>query len=189
MFKDLRCDKVGKEIIIGEKRNSWTVLGEVPKDLRPYKRERHIYVRCDCGTESVITLKNFWYDKSKACTKCRTQKSNAACTRIWEPIEANDHYLIPLNNGYYTLIDKEDLDKVIGNNWFFNRGYASNSDRDNSRTRLLHRIIHNTPNGMITHHINGNKLDNRKSNLETMSREDHCLHHNDYIHSFKKRWK
>ena len=44
-----------------------------------------------------------------------------------------------------------------------NSGYASICIK--SKETPLHRYIIGTPKGMQTHHINGNRLDNRKANL------------------------
>ena len=69
-----------------------------------------------------------------------------------------------------TFIDKEDLDKVVtkGYTWVL---YISNKEpyaiaNTPSGRVYLNRFILDTPEEMITHPINLNTLDNRKSNLE-----------------------
>ncbi|MEA3321185.1 MAG: hypothetical protein U9Q88_14345 [Bacillota bacterium] len=68
-----------------------------------------------------------------------------------------------------TLIDKEDLARVIGNGytWSYFKGngepYAVTGTAEGRI--YLHRFIMNTPKGMVTDHINHDTLDNRKSNL------------------------
>lgn len=71
-----------------------------------------------------------------------------------------------------TIIDKEDLDKVLnsGYTWVYyvhrNKNYAiSNSPQGRI---YLHNFIMNTPENMITEHVNHNTLDNRKSNLNNV---------------------
>lgn len=76
------------------------------------------------------------------------------------------------------IIDKEDFDKVKVCNWKFRRDcqtfYACNS-----RNGMIHRLIMNCPDDMKVDHINGNGLDNRKSNLKivTDKQNSHNFHH------------
>lgn len=75
---------------------------------------------------------------------------------------------------YNILIDEDDLEKVSKYKWYINRdGYAQsrksrleNPERKQEQIKL-HRFILNlkSNDGNIVDHINGNKLDNRKSNL------------------------
>lgn len=81
---------------------------------------------------------------------------------------------IPLSNGDFALVDDEDFDRLMamGKWWVDKDGYAVKSATfraengiKKSLKILMHREILNVPIGMITDHINGNKVDNRKSNL------------------------
>jgi hypothetical protein len=68
----------------------------------------------------------------------------------------------------WALIDDEDFDLVNQYKWFLHqKGYVdANAIVNGKRTRIkLHRLIMNFPKGKQIDHINGNKLDNRKSNL------------------------
>lgn len=70
---------------------------------------------------------------------------------------------IILTKGEIALIDDIDLPLVKGYTWFNNCGYAqSHSSYYNF---LMHQIIMETKNGEMVDHINGNGLDNRRSNL------------------------
>lgn len=40
-----------------------------------------------------------------------------------------------------------------------------------------HRLVMGLPDGMVVHHINENKLDNRPENLQIMTRTDHIILH------------
>lgn len=80
---------------------------------------------------------------------------------------------IPLTQGKLTIVDDEDYDFLnqwkwswLKNNW---GGYAVRGTRCRKEHRqnmiYMHRFIINTTKGMEVDHVNGNKLDNRKSNL------------------------
>ncbi|NMM64073.1 hypothetical protein HBE96_15630 [Clostridium sp. P21] len=69
-----------------------------------------------------------------------------------------------------TIIDKEDLDKVInsGYTWVPFKSHSENYAVANTADGriYLHDFIMNTTDGTITKHINLNTLDNRKANLK-----------------------
>lgn len=70
---------------------------------------------------------------------------------------------IQLTKGVLAIVDDDDYERVNSLSWYFNGRYASR--REKNKTVLLHRFIIGTPPGLVTDHINGNRLDNRKSNL------------------------
>lgn len=76
--------------------------------------------------------------------------------------------IIPLSQGKFAKVDDEDYERLMLRKWHWNiRGYAISSTYINRKVGCLymHRVIMNTPEGMQTDHINGDKLDNRKENL------------------------
>lgn len=86
-----------------------------------------------------------------------------------------EHAKIPLSgkNGKdkYMLVDVEDVPVIAKYKWHLSdTGYALN--RSNHTNIRAHRLIMQTPQGMDTDHINGDKLDNRKSNLRICTRSD-----------------
>ena len=62
------------------------------------------------------------------------------------------------------FIDDEDYPIVLQHTWHCSH-YGYIATRHNGSILFLHRLIMNTPNEIKTDHINGNKLDNQKSNL------------------------
>lgn len=79
--------------------------------------------------------------------------------------------------GKFALIDDEDYDRLSEFNWYFHpTGYTYSIIKINGipTTVLMHRYINNTPSGLDTDHINGNRLDNRKENLRSCSHSDNC---------------
>lgn len=65
-----------------------------------------------------------------------------------------------------TLIDVEDIAKVSQYKWHLHQEYVATAfARGKASPILLHRFLMNAIKGQEVDHINGNKLDNRKSNL------------------------
>jgi hypothetical protein len=86
---------------------------------------------------------------------------------------------IPLNHGYVTLVDDEDVGKVSIGTWRLRRNknalYAVRSLRKGGhRTLYLHRFILDPPPHLEVDHINGNGLDNRRANLRLCTHERNC---------------
>ncbi len=76
--------------------------------------------------------------------------------------------LIPLTRNKFAIIDSEDFERISKYKWnCLKTGYASTSvgGRKNKIMLYMHRVIMFPCNGFVIDHINGNKLDNRKSNL------------------------
>jgi len=75
---------------------------------------------------------------------------------------------IELSRNQVTIVDDEDFDILNQYKWFCsNSGYAMRAPWPTQKPKhlIMHRIILNCPKGLQVDHINGNKLDNRKSNL------------------------
>lgn len=75
---------------------------------------------------------------------------------------------IQLTKGEFAIVDYDDFQYLSEFNWCLdNRGYAvrRRSRKLGACPILMHRAIMNPPNHRVVDHINGNKLDNRRSNL------------------------
>jgi hypothetical protein len=90
--------------------------------------------------------------------------------------------LIPLTQGLFATVDLEDLERAKQFKWYPQRArridgseriYVSRNipARDGKKTmEKLHRFILNAAAGLDVDHVNGDGLDNRKSNLRECSR-------------------
>lgn len=74
---------------------------------------------------------------------------------------------VPLTSGRHAIIDSDDFDSIRGVYWQFLDGYAVNTVRINGKRQKLsmHTLIAKRPDGYQVDHINGNRADNRKTNL------------------------
>lgn len=76
---------------------------------------------------------------------------------------------IKIGRNLFALIDEEDYELLLKYNWGADRqktgGHYVVSRPKNSKRIYMHRLLMNCPEGMIVDHIDGNKLNNRKSNL------------------------
>ena len=80
--------------------------------------------------------------------------------------------LIQLTKGKQAIVDDDDYEELNQFKWYSNNGYVCRAIKINGvyKTIPLHRTVNKTPIGLETDHINRNKLDNRKSNLRSVSR-------------------
>ena len=84
---------------------------------------------------------------------------------------------IPLSQGMYAIVDKDDYKWLVKWKWSVlhantPRPYAVRMhEKDGKKGQLLmHRQILNTPDGYDTDHIDGDTLNNRRSNLRIATR-------------------
>lgn len=81
------------------------------------------------------------------------------------------------NSNKYALVNDEDFDHLNRYKWYLSGdGYAINNGRGVGSS-LMHRNILNPDKGICIHHINENKLDNRRNNLLTCTIKEHRKYH------------
>jgi len=102
--------------------------------------------------------------------------------------------LIKLASGGHAIVDDEDVERVSKHRWHLTGGYCATvmkTDGKWKRMLMHHFIIGKPPRRMVTDHANGNKLDNRRSNLRFATHSQNA--HNTYRHKsntsgFKGVW-
>lgn len=78
---------------------------------------------------------------------------------------------VPLTRGHVAVLDVSDLPFVVGKNWYAlvvkDTAYACRNVllETGYRVFLMHRVIMGEPVGMVIDHIDGNGLNNTRSNL------------------------
>lgn len=90
---------------------------------------------------------------------------------------------IPLQGGFYMLIDPDWFEYMIWFPWYAKKSnsqyYACCKMTDGKSVWFVraHRVIANTPDHLICHHINRKTLDNRRANLQNMSFFEHAKYY------------
>ena len=80
--------------------------------------------------------------------------------------------VIPLTQGKFAKVDADSFDFLSPKKWRYQKcgsvGYAARTERAADGSRhcvLMHRLLMGVPDGYVVDHINGDPLDNRRSNL------------------------
>lgn len=85
-------------------------------------------------------------------------------TKVWR---------IPLTQGKFALVDEGDFEYLSQLKWWIAKGgYAISWDRVRKKTVLMHRLLLDCPKNLYVDHINGDKLDNRRSNIRVATKAD-----------------
>ena len=87
---------------------------------------------------------------------------------------------IRLTKGKFAIVDDADLGLLGQWKWHSVAQYAARREyvpggKGKSTYILMHRFINNTPEGMDTDHINHDGLDNRRSNLRTVTHQQNAF--------------
>ena len=86
---------------------------------------------------------------------------------------------IPITKGHVAVVDDNDYERISQYSWCYHGdGYAArgyNKDKRVVIEKMHHLIIGKPPKGMVVDHINGNKLDNRKSNLRFVTHQQNSF--------------
>src|SRR3954463_12256023 len=75
----------------------------------------------------------------------------------------------------YATVDDDLFDILNEFRWTLRAGYARAWDYENEKNIYMHRFIAQTPEGMVTDHINRVKLDNRRENLRVCTPEQNSI--------------
>jgi hypothetical protein len=81
--------------------------------------------------------------------------------------------IINLSQGKTSLVDSEDFDRINNHKWSYHprKHLEYGRGRVGGKMVYLHRFIMNFPKGKEIDHINGNGLDNRKVNLQSVTHQ------------------
>jgi len=95
---------------------------------------------------------------------------------------------IKLTQGKFAIVDDSDFEWLNQWKWCFHIGYVVRNKREKGKCKMIymHRLINNTSSGFETDHINRNKLDNRRSNLRTVTSSQNNMNTGMWKHNTSK---
>lgn len=128
---------------------------------------------CECGNEVVVHASNLKKRNTLSCG-CLQGESRKEPRRETEYEVRGEVAYVKAFDGAEVVVNSCDLDYVLSHRWHLNgHGYAVDE-----HGITMHRALMFPPDCMDIHHINGNKLDNRRSNLLMLTRSEHTALHN-----------
>lgn len=131
----------------------------------------HVRASGGMGMKSRTTEDNL-VSLCGACHKHKTENGRTARPILLEYLSQFDTVAVPLTNGGAATIDREDADRVLSHSW-----RSADNGRGRPYVRMvgagspvyLHRFILGDAAGRVVDHVNGDPLDNRRSNLRAAS--------------------
>lgn len=167
--------------LIGQKFGRLTVLHRI--ENTKYGSTRW-HCKCDCGNECDVSGNNLRKGHTQSCGCIRIERLFVLNSNINqnEYKLCDDYIIAKTSTGVEFYVDQSDEWIFKKYHWFTNHnGYLEAVERECHKKVLIHRLIVGCPNDMIVDHIDGNPLNNRKSNLRIVTRSQNCM--NRELHS------
>jgi len=99
---------------------------------------------------------------------------------------------IPLTQGKFAIVDDEDFEFLSQWKWHITtNGYAVRRQKIGEKIAniWMHRVIAKTPDGLVTDHIDCDKLNNQKANLRCCSKQGNAVNSSKYNKPCSSRYK
>lgn len=157
---------------VGDRFGELTAVGEEPRR----GKHRYLLCSCECGREKVVKLSHLRDGRIRSCGHLReaergSDKPENVFGSVWLPVARNK----------WTLVDEVDVALIGARKLCLNAGYAyyhERVDRWIYRSIPVHRLIMGVAEKLVTEievdHANGDRLDNRRSNLRLCTRKENA---------------
>lgn len=136
-----------------------------------------------CNLEVTLTKKYRSYISQFVDTDMECRRLLYLDHKIEDVGIVKEHHVLRMNFrvGGYTELFSDDFKFVCMHRWCLDeRGYISatintrGEDRRSSRSIMMHQLILQPPKGMLCDHIDGNRWDNKRSNLRFVTSSENC---------------
>jgi len=118
---------------------------------------------CDRKSSSEGKYNVVWQNEA-----CKNYEEKESSNTQGEVVADDDNVrFIPLTKGKFAIVDADDYDWLNRHKWCISKKrYSFYACRQTHAEKIfMHRVITNAPKGMLVDHIDGNGLNNRRSNL------------------------
>lgn len=159
--------------IVGEKYYNLLITEDLGCYVKDGTKRKSHYVKCicDCGNEVIKRYESIKKGKCKSCG-CMTKHYLSVASRKENKytIDGNVVYVKMTNCDDYMICDIEDWKKFKKYSWCKNKiGYVIGY-KDGKQIKYHQLLFDYDKDIYVIDHINGNKLDNRKSNLRIIEK-------------------
>ena len=160
--------------LIGQRYGRFVILS-FDEERTQKERELHCFCKCDCGNIRSVSFYRLKTGRSISCGCLQREMFK----KYNEIIVEDDIVKIRLGKtDKFSIIDKEDVEKVKNIYWTINEyGYVVSTIRVNGKNKKirLHKfIIGDIEKGKELDHIDQDKLNNRKENLRVVTPMENC---------------
>jgi hypothetical protein len=150
---------------------------------------------CECGKEKIVLGRSLTSGNTKSCgclnSEVHREIAKVSFKKEWQPIDKGSYYNIPLTKNKFSKIDKSDYEKIKKYSWYCNErlGYAysggvNKCSKENTRKKMHRFLLDISSADVQVDHINGDRLDNRRSNLRIATNAENSR--NGYIRKDNK---